>query len=112
MLDRLSTSIASVTVGASAAASEEIGMGSYSMGVFFIPSDAGAVASITWYVAEKLGGTYLALTDEFASAVLQTVTAGNAYQLPSALAVAVAVKAVGDVAIAGALGGMPVVLKG
>ena len=93
MLQRYSTSIPSVTVDDSSIDdSEEILFGGYSMGIFVVPTGS-SITEITWYVAEKPGGTYLALTDELGNAVVQTVSGGNAYQLPTALCGANAIKA-------------------
>lgn len=97
MLDRLSNTVISVTVDTTAAACEEIIFGSYAGAILFIPTGS-SVTSLTWYVAEKPGGTYLAANDEDGVAVTQTVAAAKAYALPSALYGARALKAVSDAA--------------
>ena len=93
MLQRHSTSIPAVTVDASSIDdSEEILFGSYSIGIFVVPTGS-SITEITWYVAEKPGGTYYQAIDEDGTAVVQTVEAERAYQLPTALCGASAIKA-------------------
>lgn len=99
MIERHSVTIPSVTVDTTAAASEEIRIGCYSGGYVIIPTTLGAsVTSLTWYVAEKAGGTYVAAYDEDGTAITQTVSHTKAYAIPSALFGAVAVKIVTNAA--------------
>lgn len=99
MLDRLSVLQVDVAVTTSVATCTEIPFGSYGGGIVFIPTTAGAsVTSLTWYVAEKMGGTYLAAYDEDGVAVTQTVAHTKAYAIPSALFGARALKAVANAA--------------
>jgi hypothetical protein len=93
MLERFSTTIVTVTSGVTAAASDEILFGSYAGGIVFLPAGVG-VTTITWYVAEKPGGTYLLAYDEDGTAVTQTVSHTKAYAIPAALYGARAIKAV------------------
>jgi len=93
MLDRLSNTLVAVTAGVTAAASDEIIYGSYAGGMVFLPADVG-VTTITWYAAEKPGGTYLVAYDEDGVAVTQTVSHTKAYAIPAALYGARALKAV------------------
>ena len=99
MLDRLSNTIVSVTAGVTAAASDEIIFGPYGGGMVFLPAGVG-VTTITWYAAEKPGGTYLAAYDEDGTAVTQTVSHTKAYAIPLALFGARAIKAVASVGTA------------
>lgn len=105
MLQRFHTTIPSVTIDTTAAACEEIPFGSYAGGEIFFGTTG--VSTLTWWVAEKMGGTYVAAYDEDGVAVTQTVSSSKAYPIPSALFGAAALKAVGDVA-----GTMAVSLKG
>jgi hypothetical protein len=99
MLSRLSNTILEVTVDTTAAASEEINFSGYAGGVVFIPTTAGAsITTLTWYAAEKSGGTYLPLSDEDGVAVAQTVSHTKVYALPSALYGCRFLKAVGNAA--------------
>ena len=102
MLDRLSTTIASLTVATAVADSEEVNFGGYAGGTVFIPSGA-TTALLTYYAAEKPGGTYLALYDKEVAAVTQVVSAAKAYQLPEAVFGCRAIKIVGDVAVTAAI---------
>lgn len=97
MIDRLSNTIPSVTIGTTAAASAEILLGPYAGGMLFVPTGE-TVVTLTWYAAEKPGGTYLLAYDEDNVAITQTVAAGHANAMPSALFGCRAVKAVGDAA--------------
>lgn len=106
MLDRLSNTFLSVTVDTTSGASEEILCGSYAGGIVFVPSGS-SITTITWYVAEKPGGTYLVLLDDSGGSIVQTVAAGYAYALPAALFGARAAKAVGNAA-----GSVALTLKG
>ena len=93
MMDRLSNTIIEITAGVTAAASTEIMFASYAGGMVFLPAGVG-VTTITWYVAEKPGGTMLVAYDEDGVAITQTVSHTKAYAIPSALFGARAVKAV------------------
>lgn len=98
MLDRLSNTISSVTVGTTDAASAEINFSCYSGGTVFIPASSALLTTLTWYAAEQPGGTYLAAYDEFGDAIVQTVVHTRAYTIPPSLFGCRAIKAVGNVA--------------
>jgi len=106
MINRLAALVASKTVDTTAAASEEILFGEFAMGMIQVPAGS-ALTTLTWHTAEKKGGTYLAAYDETNAEVSQTVAAGKSYQLPVALAGAIAIKAVGNAA-----GTIDITLKG
>ena len=54
-------------------------------GTIFIPSGS-SITTLTYYAAEKLGGTFLPLYESDGStAVTQTVEAGKAYDMPAAI---------------------------
>ena len=106
MLDRFTTTIPSVTVATAVANSEEIMSGSYAGGMIFVPSGS-TITTITWYAAEKAGGTYLAAYDADGVALTQTVAASKAYEIPAALFGCRAIKAVGNAA-----GTLAISLKG
>lgn len=110
MLDRLSNTIPVVTVSDSAiASSEEIVYGGYAGGMIFIPAIGGAsITALTWYAAEKPGGTYLPAYDSFGTAVTQTVSHTKAYPIPDALFGCRAIKALAT----GGAGEIAVSLKG
>ena len=91
-MDRFCNTI-TYSSGVTAAASDEIPFGPYAGGILFIPAGEG-VTTITWYAAEKPGGTYLPLSDEDGTAVTQTVVHTNAYAIPAAAYGARALKAV------------------
>ena len=96
MLDRLSSTISAVTVDGSAVAdSEEIGMASYAGGMVFVPSGSG-LTTLTYYAAEKPGGTYLAAYDAEGTAITQTVQAERCYPIPTDLYGARAIKITGN----------------
>lgn len=56
----------------------------------------GNITSLTWYAAEKLGGTYKPAYDAANTAVTQTVAQNRSYPIPTALFGAGALKAVGN----------------
>lgn len=86
MLDRFSSTIPDVSVTDSIATCDEIPFGSYGGGHVVIPTTAGAsVTSLTWYVSDKSGGTFLPLYDEDGVAVAQTVSHTKTYAIPSAV---------------------------
>jgi hypothetical protein len=64
-------------------------------GMVFVPTGS-TITSITWYATYTEGGTFLAAYDQDGAAVVQTVAAAKAYQLPTALAGAYSLKAVTD----------------
>src|SRR4030042_3586482 len=109
MLDRLSNTIPAVAVSHTAiGSSEEIIYGGYAGGMVFVPTVAGVdITVLTWYAAEKPGGTYLPAYDSTGTAVTQTVSHTKAYPIPAALAGCRAIKAMGD-----ASGSIAVSLKG
>jgi len=95
MLDRLSNTIPAVAVGAAVADSQEIIYSGYAHGMFFIPAGSG-LTTLTWYAAEKPGGTYLAAYDKDGNAVTQTVVHTRAYPIPEALSGCRAIKVTGN----------------
>jgi len=99
MLDRLSRTSAAVTVTDAVATCEEISYGSYAGGFVFVPASSG-ITTLTFWVAEKLGGTYVAAYDQFNVPITLTVsnTTARGYALPTALYGAIGVKIVGDAA--------------
>lgn len=85
-LDRFPNTIVDVSVTDSIATCDEIPFGNYSSGIVMVPTTAGAsVTSLTYYVCEKSGGTFLPLSDQDGVAVTQTVSHTKAYEMPSAL---------------------------
>ena len=106
MLDRLSSTIPSVTVAVAVANSTEILFSSYAHGMVFIPAGS-TLTTLTWYAAEKAGGTYLPAKDQDNVVIAQTVVHTHCFQIPSALSGCRAIKAVGNAA-----GTMAVTLKG
>lgn len=86
-----------VTVDTTAAASEEIVFSDQAGGRFQVPAGS-SITSITWWDAPEPDGTFVAAYDEFGAAITQVVSAGKSYEIPSSLAGAGALKAVGDAA--------------
>jgi len=86
---------------------EEIPYGSYAHGMVLIPATASAITLLTWWVADKPGGSYLAAYDQDGVQVKQTVSHTKAYAIPDALSGARAIKAVVNAA-----GTVSVTLKG
>ena len=101
-MDRFCNTITAYTSGVTAAASDEIPFGPYAGGMVHIPAAEG-VTTITWYSAEKMGGTYLAAYDEDGVAVTQTVSHTKAYAIPAALYGSRALKAVASAGTASTL---------
>lgn len=85
----------------------EIDYGHVRVSTILIPAAASSITTLTYYAAEKIGGTYLPLNSSAGQAVTQTVSAGNAYDMPSALFGCAAIKIV-----ANAAGSVFVTLKG
>jgi hypothetical protein len=85
-------------VTASSATSEEIKFQARG-GQVHIPA-ASSITSLTWYTAEKSGGTYMpAYTEDGTTAVTQTsLQASRSYPIPSSLFGASWIKAVGNAA--------------
>jgi hypothetical protein len=99
MLERFSVSIPSVALTAAIATTEEIKLGMYSGGFVYLPTTAAAsVTTLTWWVADKAGGTYQPAYDEDGTTIVQTVAHTRAHAIPSALFGAVAIKAVANAA--------------
>jgi hypothetical protein len=67
--------------------------GSYYYGTIHIPSGSN-ITTLTWHESDQNNGTYEAAYDSSASAVTQTVAAGRAYPIPTALQGARALKCV------------------
>jgi hypothetical protein len=84
MIDRFNVTLSGVTIAAAVANSTEILFGPYAGATFFVPAGS-SLTSITWYAADVPGGTYLPVYDENSVLCRQTVAAGQAYQLPTAL---------------------------
>jgi hypothetical protein len=106
MLNRFSIRMDDVTVATAVANSGEILCSEFALGMVYVPAGS-SLTTLTWYAAEKAGGTYTAAYDELGNAVVQTVAAAKCYQVPVALAGAAALKIVGNAA-----GTVDVVLKG
>ena len=86
-----------VSIATALASSSEIPYASYERGQIIVPAGS-SITGLTWYVAEKVNGTFIAAYSDATTAVEQTVEAGRAYSIPSALAGAASLKAVGDAA--------------
>lgn len=97
MFARNHNTLSEVSVAVAVASSTEIPFQSYSGGIVYVPVGS-SLTTITWYVASKPGGTYTEANDEDGQPVVQTVAAGKAYAIPSALFAAAGLKAVGDAA--------------
>ena len=98
-MERQTVTILAVTLNTATSTTEEIRLGSYSGGFVYLPTtEAASVTSLTWYVAEKPGGTYHPAYDEDGVAVTQTVAHTRAYAIPSSLFGAAAIKAVSNAA--------------
>lgn len=63
---------------------EEIPFELASGGTIHIPA-ASPITSLTFWAAPKRGGTFLALYDKLAAAVVLTVSASKCYELPAAV---------------------------
>lgn len=98
--------IADVVVDTVLADADEIIFTDRLGGRFYVPAGS-TITSITWYDAPVVGGTFLASYDADGVALVQTVAAGNSYEIPPSLAGAAALKMVGD-----ADGTVDVILKG
>jgi hypothetical protein len=95
MLERFSVTIPTVDLTDSITTTEEIKFGIYTGGFVLIPTVAGAdITSLTWWVAEKAGGTFLPASDEDGTAIVQTVAKTKAYAIPAAIFGAAAAKIV------------------
>ena len=108
MLERFSVTIPTVSLTDAIATTEEIKFGNYTGGFVLLknaasPAGAAAVTSLTWWVAEKAGGTFHPAYDEDGTAIVQTVAKTRAFAIPAAIFGAVAAKivvnAAGTVAI-------------
>ena len=86
--------LSSVTVGASASASQAIVYKGNAKAICIVPSGS-TTTSLTYYVASTEDGTYVQLYNS-SGAVSTTVAASRAYQLPSELEGAAFVKIVGN----------------
>lgn len=95
MLQRVSNTVPAVTIATSVASSQELFFGNYGGGMIHIPTGS-SITTLTWYVADKPGGTYLAAYDEAGTQLQQTVGDGKAYAIPLGLFGCAAVKVVGD----------------
>lgn len=106
MMNRLAVRLPSVAVATDEADSDEILFEEFAGGFVYVPAGS-SLTTLTWYTAPNSGGTYLAANTEDPAAVAQTVAAGNAYAMPSALYGAFCLKIKGNVA-----GTVDLVLKG
>lgn len=95
MIQRFSAQIPTITLNTATSTTDELRLGSYAGGFLFFDASS-TITSLTWYVAEKPDGTYLAAYDEDGVAITQTVASDGAYAIPSALFGAVVAKAVSD----------------
>lgn len=89
----------SQTVGVNTAigTTEEMDYRGWAAGEVCMPA-ATDLTTLTWWAAEKPGGTYGAAYDSAGSAVTTTVQAARSYPIPVALLGAGAIKAVGNAA--------------
>ena len=88
-----------VAVTASAATTGTIDFSEYAGGCIYVPTGS-SLTSLTFHIAPKYDGTYLAAYDDSSlsapAAVVLTVSAAKAYPLPACLYGAGAFKMVGD----------------
>ena len=75
----------------------EIALEHFVSGEIILPTGS-TITTLTYYVAEKMGGTYWPAYDASGSAVTQTVAAERAYPLPTAIFGAAAVQIQGNAA--------------
>jgi hypothetical protein len=99
MLERFSVSIPSVALTAAIATTTEIRLGTYTGGFVYLNStDAASVTTLTWWAADKAGGTYHPAYDEDGTTIVQTVAHTRAVAIPADMFGAVAAKIVVNVA--------------
>jgi hypothetical protein len=104
MLERFSVAIPTVSLTDAIATTEEIKFSNYTGGFVCLPTvSAASITSLTWWVADKPGGTFRAAYDEDGTAIVQTVSHSKAYAIPAAIfgamAAKIVVNAAGTVAI-------------
>lgn len=92
---RYSVSIDSVTVDTSVAASGSIDYSDSVQGMVYIPNGS-PLTTLTWHASARVNGEYLAADDATGAAVVQTVAAGQAHPIPSALSGARFLKITGN----------------
>jgi hypothetical protein len=85
---------ATITVTATLATCEVIPYGDKVGGRFHVSTTA--ATTLTWYDALTETGTFLASLDQYSAAITQTIADGGSYEIPTALAGARYLKAVGD----------------
>lgn len=85
----------SVLIDKDIADAEEIQTGEYAGGVLYVPAGS-SLTSVTFYVADSKGGTYLPLYDQAGLAVSMGVSASRAYEIPTAVFGAAFIKIIGD----------------
>lgn len=94
-----STTGISVAVTASSTTTGEVDFSEFAGGTVYVPSGS-SITTLTFYVAPKIGGTYLAAYDDSSmsspAAVSLTVSAGNAYPIPSSIFGCGAMRMVGN----------------
>ena len=88
---------ADVSVNTAVGTTDEVAIGDFTMGSFRVPTGS-SITTITWYSNVAAGGTGLPANDELSAPVTQTVSAGNEYALPAALAGMRSILPVGDAA--------------
>ena len=77
---------------------KEVLVGSMSTGMVYVPSGS-SITTLTFYAAEKSGGTFLpAYTYDGTAAAITSITAGRAYEFPPGLYAAEVLKIVGNAA--------------
>lgn len=81
----------------SASTTPEISIEYYGSGQIYVPTGS-SITTLTYHVAEKIGGTYLPAQDATGTAVTQTVGAAKAYPIPAILFGAVAMRIVANAA--------------
>lgn len=85
----------SVLIDKDLADSEEVQTGEYAGGVLHIPAGS-TLTSVTFYVANTKGGSYLPLYDQTGLPVAIGVAEARAYEIPTAVFGGPFIKIVGD----------------
>lgn len=88
----------SYTVATSVGSAKEIAFGSMSTGLAFVPTGS-SISSLTFYAAEKSGGTFLPIyTYDGTASAITSITAARAYEFPPGVYGARVLKIVGNAA--------------
>ena len=86
-----------VTVQTDVANSETIEFEDFQYGMVYVP-DGSSLTTLTWYASLEKTGPFIAADDAAGNAVTQTVAAGQAHPIPSALVGARFLRITGNVA--------------